>query len=179
MLVQLYKTLCTARCNRLYFFPISKYQLHLNVNQSITSKKATNVSQPAVHLISICTRNRTWSTNINISLYVICCFFFTDSIFYWITSNFSDLKYNIDHQYEQKGALQLRKNTDLSAILEVSYQSSFQPHGRMCYQSKYNFPDRPILQSSIFYIISPSVRLKYHFISFTEIRIEGSPKSRG
>lgn len=49
---------------------------------------------------------------------------------------FSDTLYNIDHQYEQKGAIHLRRNTDLSKILEVSYQSSYQPHGRMCYQSK-------------------------------------------
>lgn len=54
---------------------------------------------------------------------------------FFLSSTSDDLKYNIDHQYEQKGALQLRKNTDLSAILEVSYQSSFQPHGRMCYQN--------------------------------------------
>ena len=52
--------------------------------------------------------------------------------------NFSDTLYNIDHQYEQKGAIHLRRNTDLSKILEVSYQSSYQPHGRMCYQSKFN-----------------------------------------
>ncbi|KAL5271750.1 hypothetical protein ACHWQZ_G000077 [Mnemiopsis leidyi] len=54
---------------------------------------------------------------------------------FFLSSTTDDTLYNIDHQYEQKGAIHLRRNTDLSKILEVSYQSSYQPHGRMCYQN--------------------------------------------